>query len=218
MPKAVKSKLSVAKKSVSKSFSTKKKKSIAGNELNGKLFVFTGTSGAGKTTIGKAILNEFDFFKRIVTCTTRPMRDGERDGVDYHFFSKDRFLDLLGQNAFLEHAVVYDNYYGSLRSEVAGVLGSGKSVLLIVDVQGAITIKKSFPSAIVFFIKAPSLSILKKRLILRGVDSMSVIEQRVSVAKQELKLEHNFDKVLVNDDLQSAILEVKKLILNELGV
>lgn len=184
--------------------------------LKGKLFVFTGTSGAGKTTLGNAILHEYDFFKRIVTCTTRAPREGEREGVDYHFFSREKFEKYLKEGKFLEHAVVYDNYYGSLKSEVEEVLSSGKSVLLIVDVQGAITIKKNFSEAVVIFIKAPSLSVLKKRLIMRGTDSMEIIQKRAQTARQELKLEHNFSHIIVNDKLRKAIAEVKALILKEL--
>ena len=223
MAKSTKANKASSKKTSTKR-SSKSKPSSPPNSISrtnptqkGKLFVFTGTSGAGKTTIAQAILHEFDFFKRIVTCTTRPMRDGEKDGVDYHFLSKEKFLDYLAHGALLEHATVYGNYYGSLKEEVEEVINSGKSVLLVLDVQGALTIQSNFPAAEIIFIKTPSLTILKKRLILRGTDKMDVIDTRIKEATAELKLESKFSRILVNDDLQKAISEMKKLILQGLG-
>jgi guanylate kinase len=183
----------------------------------GKLFVFTGPSGSGKTTLAQSVLKEYDFFQRVVTCTTRAPREGEVNGKDYHFVSKEKFLDFIAQGALLEYATVYDNYYGSLKAEVEKVIESGKSVLLVVDVQGALTIKQKFPSAVNIFIKTPSLSILKKRLIMRGTDSMAVIDKRMQTAKEELKLENKFDYVVVNADLQKAIDEVKLIVKKSLS-
>ena len=136
----------------------------------------------------------------------------KRQGIDYHFVSRERFEEYISKDLLLEHAVVYTNYYGSLREEVEKVIESGKSVLLVVDVQGALTIKEKFSSAIEFFIKAPSISVLKKRLIMRGTDAMDVIEKRMVTAKEELKLENKFTYVVVNDNLQKAIQEVKSII------
>lgn len=144
------------------------------------------------------------------------MREGEIDGADYHFLPIERFQDLIKENAFLEHAIVYGNYYGSLRSEAEEILHCGKSVLLIVDVQGALAIKKNFPSAILIFIKAPSLQVLKERLIKRGKDSNEAIEERLKVAESELKLEKRFGKVLVNGDLNKAVFEIEQIISKEL--
>jgi len=186
------------------------------SELKGKLFVFTGPSGAGKTTLAQSVLREFDFLKKVITCTSRTIREGEKQDKDYHFVSKEKFEEYIAKDELLEYATVYGNYYGSLKSEVTGSIESGKSVLMVVDVQGALAIKQKFPSAISVFIKAPSLSIMKKRLIKRGTDSMEVIDKRIKTAKEELKLEHKFDNVIINDDLHKAILEVNKLIVNSL--
>ncbi|MFA6064448.1 MAG: guanylate kinase [archaeon] len=182
----------------------------------GKLFVFTGPSGAGKSTLAQVILREFDFFKKVVTCTTRAMREGERADIDQHFISRDQFEEHIAKDELFEYATVYGNYYGSLKKEVYEIMDSGKSVLFVVDVQGALAIKQKYPSAIDVFIKTPSLSVLKKRLIKRGTDEMSVIEQRMKTAKDELKLESKFSHIIVNDDLKLAIKEVQKLVVDSL--
>ena len=183
---------------------------------SGKVFVFSGPSGAGKTTLADKVLSEFDFFQKIVTYTTRPSREGEKNGVDYNFVSKEKFEEFIKNNEMLEYATVYGNYYGSRKSEVEKVISSGKSVLFVVDVQGAITIKKKFSSAITIFIKAPSIEIMKERLIRRGKDSMEVIDRRVDSAKKEMPLEKEFMHTIINDNLDIAVSEAKKLILNSL--
>ena len=181
-----------------------------------KLIVFTGTSGSGKTTIAAAILAQLPFFKRVVTCTTRAMRPGEINDIDYHFISKEKFEQLVKQDAFLEHANVYGNYSGPLKSEVEGILAEGKSVLLVVDVQGALTIKSKFPACVTIFFKTPTLEILRERLAKRGTDSKEVIDNRMKVAQGELELEKKFDFSIVNDDLKTAIKETKEIILSNL--
>ncbi len=184
----------------------------------GLLFVFTGTSGSGKSTLMAAVLRDLPFCKRIVTCTTRAPRKGEKHGVDYYFISKEKFEEYLKKGALLEYATVYGNYYGSLRSEVEEMVNYGKSVVICVDIQGAKTLKKVFPSSVVIFIKAPSLEVLKKRLIARGKDSADVIETRLKTAKEELKLENKFDYLVVNDALKSSVDDVKKIIVDLLEI
>jgi len=191
-------------------------KSGTNSVSKGKLFVFSGPSGAGKSTLAQVVLREFDFFKKVVTCTTRTIREGERAGIDQHFVSREQFEEYIAKDELFEYATVYGNYYGSLKKEVYEIMDSGKCVLFVVDVQGAIAIKQKFPSAIEFFIKTPSLSVLKKRLIKRGTDEMSVIDQRMKTAKDELKLENKFDHIIVNDDLKVAVKDVKKLITDSL--
>jgi guanylate kinase len=184
----------------------------------GLLFVFTGTSGSGKTTLMSHVLKDLPFCKRIVTCTTRPPRKGEKHGVDYYFISKEKFEEYIKQGALLEYATVYGNYYGSLRAKVEELINYGKSVVVCVDVQGAKTMKKVFPSSVVIFIKAPSLEVLKKRLIARGKDSPEVVETRLKTAKKELKLEKDFDYLVVNDNLKTAVGDVKTIIADLLRI
>jgi guanylate kinase len=176
------------------------------------IFVISGCSGAGKTTIAEEVVSQ-NVAVRLVTCTTRKKREGEKDKVDYNFFSRKKFEGLLKKNAFLEWAEVYGNYYGSLKSDAQKLLDSGKNVLIVVDVQGALSIKKIFSGAILIFVKAPSIDELKKRLLSRGKDTIEIINSRVNVARQELKNEKDFDFVVINDKLDLAINEVKKIIL-----
>ncbi|MFA5357500.1 MAG: guanylate kinase [archaeon] len=183
----------------------------------GKLFVITGSSGVGKTTIADAVLSELPFFQRIVTCTTRAPREGEQNGVDYNFFSKEKFEELVSKGEFLEHATVYGNYYGSLAKDVQNVINSGKSILMLVDVQGAKTIKQKFPEAITIFVKPPSLESLRERLEKRSKDGKQTIEQRLSIASEELSRADEFDHAVVNDDLARAVFETKQLISDELN-
>jgi guanylate kinase len=196
----------------------KKTENSKSAKKKGLLFVFTGTSGSGKTTLMSYVLKDLPFCKRIVTCTTRAPRAGEKHGVDYYFISKEKFEEYIKKGALLEYAVVYGNYYGSLRSEVEELINYGKSVIVCVDVQGAKTMKKVFPSSVVIFIKAPSLEVLKKRLEARGKDSPQVIETRLNTAKKELKLENDFDYLVVNDALKSSVDDVKKIIADLLKI
>jgi guanylate kinase len=189
-------------------------KTRTGFGVVGKIFVFTGPSGAGKTTIAQTILKETSFFQRIVTYTTRDSREGEMNGIDYNFVSREKFEQLIKNNELLEYANVYGNYYGSLRSDVEKIIASGKNVLFVIDVQGALTIKKKFPSAITIFIKTPSLQVLRERLLKRASDSIEIIEKRLGVAEQELCIENKFDFVVVNDSLSQAVNQTKKIILS----
>ncbi len=178
----------------------------------GKLFIFSGPSGSGKTSIAEPLLKKLKFLKKVITCTTRKARKGEKNNLHYHFFSKKQFEKLLKEKKFLEHAIVYGNYYGSLRSEVEEVLASGKSVLFVVDVKGALSIKKKFPKTITIFIKTPTLGDLEKRLRTRGKDDAKAIKKRLSIAKRELKKSKEFDYIIVNDVLKDAIKETEKII------
>jgi guanylate kinase len=177
-----------------------------------KLFILTGPSGAGKTTIAEDILKKEKNITKVITCTTRPIRAGEKDGVDYKFVTKEDFEKFIRKDMLLERAIVYDNYYGSLRDDVESIMESGKSVLFVVDVQGAMTIKAKFRGAVDIFIKTPKVEDLRTRIEKRKKDSKDVIAQRVQTAKDELKLEGEFTHVVINDDLKKAISEVRKII------
>jgi guanylate kinase len=189
--------------------SAKKKKPVS---KKGRIFVITGPSGVGKTAIRDGVLLKEKNFEKIITCTTRAPREGEKDGVDYHFFSKEKFIGLLNNKSFFESALVYGNYYGSLKKEVSSAINSGKNVLFTVDVQGALSIKKNYPKSVVIFIKPPTIDDLKKRLLGRGKDSEEIIEKRLAVAEKEIALMGKFDFVVVNDILDDAIFETVEII------
>ena len=180
--------------------------------VKAKLFILTGPSGAGKSTIAEEILKKEKNLTKVITCTTRSIRDGEKDGIDYRFVSKEEFEKFIRKDMLLERATVYDYYYGSLRDDVEKIMESGKSVLFVVDVQGAMTIKAKFRGAVDIFIKTPNISVLRERLEKRKKDSKDVIAQRVQSASGELALESEFSYVVVNDDLKVAISEVRKII------
>lgn len=180
------------------------------------LLLISAPSGAGKTTLCQQLLAACPQMVRAVTCTTRAPRPGERDGVDYYFLEAADFLKRVQAGNFLEHATVFGNSYGTLKSEVLGKLRQGKDVVLNVDVQGAATIReraaedKELQHALVTLFLAPaSLAVLEQRLRRRGTDAPPVIQKRLSVARQEIAQWKNFDYVLItgtiNEDLRRAL-------------
>jgi guanylate kinase len=188
------------------------------------LFVISAPSGGGKTTLCQQLLQVRKDMTRAITCTTRAPRQGEKDGIDYYFLDATTFLKRVQAGHFLEHATVYGNSYGTLRSEVLDKLRQGKDVLLNIDVQGAATIrecikdddelKRAFVSV---FLTPPSMEILEKRLKKRGQDSADNIRKRVSVARQELAQWRHFDYLIIStsiaEDLRRmlAIVEAEKM-------
>jgi guanylate kinase len=185
------------------------------NKKRGKIIIITGPSGAGKTEIAKSLLKDKGLnLKRVITCTTRQIRIGEVNGKDYFFLDKQEFLDNIKKNEMFEYAQVYDNYYGSRKKDVESIIDSGKNVLFTVDVIGALNLKKIEPNCIVIFIKAESVEELKKRLIGRKTDSDEIIQKRVELAINELKMADKFDHVVTNynNKIEKAIKEVKDLI------
>ena len=188
------------------------------------LIVVSAPSGGGKTTLCQQLLAQDPNIVRAVTCTTRPPRQGERDGVDYYFLDATTFLKRVQAGNFLEHATVYGNSYGTLKSEVLGKLRQGKDVVLNVDVQGAAAIRdKALEDAelgaalVTVFLTPPSPAILEKRLRQRGADSEAAIQKRLSVARQEIAQWKNFDYLLISttitEDLRrmQAILAAEKM-------
>jgi len=188
------------------------------------LVLISAPSGGGKTTLCQQLLAARRQMTRAVTCTTRPPRKGEQDGVDYFFLDADSFLKRVQAGNFLEHATVYGNSYGTLKGEVLGKLRQGKDVLLNVDVQGAATIRQraeedpELKRALVsVFLTPPSLQVLEERLRKRGTDSAAVIQKRLGVARQEITQWKNFDYLLISysisEDLRrmQAIIEAEKM-------
>lgn len=170
----------------------------------GNLFVMTGASGVGKGTIRGRLL-EYHRMYYSISMTTRPPRAGEKNGVDYYFVSKPEFEAKIAQNGFLEHALYVDDYYGTPREPVESALSRGQDVLLEIEVQGALQVAEAMPEAILVFIIPPSLSELRRRLLVRGTDSLEKIHKRLKRAEEEIRLAYKFKYVLVNNQLDKAV-------------
>ena len=188
------------------------------------LVLISAPSGGGKTTLCQQLLAARSQMTRAVTCTTRPPRAGERDGLDYYFLDAGSFLKRVQAGNFLEHATVYGNSYGILKAEVLGKLRQGKDVLLNVDVQGTATIREKAQedaelkrALMSVFLTPPSMEIVERRLRTRGTDSEAVIQKRLSVARQEIAQWKNFDYLLLSSSIEEdlrrilAIVEAEKM-------
>jgi len=169
-------------------------------------------SGGGKTSLINALLDQDRQVKLSVSHTTRPPRPGEQDGVHYHFVDQESFLNLVEQGAFLEHARVFDYYYGTGRMEVEKQLAAGFDVLLDIDWQGARQNRDSFPSCCGIFIIPPSLDVLRQRLIARGQDSEDVIKRRMRDAQSEISHWSEFDFIIINDVFDEALSDMQSII------
>jgi len=181
----------------------------------GILFVLTAPSGAGKTTLLDMLLRAVPLLEYSVSVTTRPPRRGEVDGEDYSFTTRAEFEKLLAEGEFLEHAVVYDNYYGTRRSVIERALSAGKDIILDIDARGALQVmEKNYP-AVCVYIMPPSIEELEKRLKGRKTDSEEVIRKRLSLAREEMGYAERYDYVVVNDDLQAAFEGLRAIILAE---
>lgn len=179
-----------------------------------KLVVFSAPSGSGKTTLVHHLLQQGLPIGFSISATSRPPREKEKDGVDYFFMSENSFREKIAENAFLEYEEVYEGtFYGTLRSEVDRLWKTGKTVLFDIDVVGGLNVKRQYPDqCLALFIQPPSLSELEKRLRGRGTDNEKKIKERLTKATKELDLANQFDKVIVNDDLETAKEEVGKAV------
>ena len=175
---------------------------------HGHLFIISAPSGAGKTTIAKAVLQKFKDMCYSISYTTRKPRAEERDGVDYHFVSKQDFKNGIKKARWAEWAEVYGNYYGTSAEFIEEKLLSGCDILLDIDVQGTLQILKHHPDSVTVFILPPSINALRKRLEMRGSDSQAVIEKRLINAKKEMAQKKMYRHVIVNDELSAAIDEI----------
>lgn len=180
--------------------------------MNGHLFILSAPSGAGKTTVCEALLAGMSNLSRAITTTTRPPRPGETDGVDYFFLSQEAFQKKLKAGRFLEHAVIYDNYYGSGRDYIESELATGRDVILVVDVQGAWSIKKTGVPAVYIYLLPPSLEELRARLVGRKSDGPEMIEKRFAQAKKEISRYTEYDYCIINDDLAVAVADIQAVI------
>jgi guanylate kinase len=170
----------------------------------GSLFILCAPSGAGKTSLVKALLEADPAIKVSVSYTTRPPRAGEADGVDYHFVTRTRFDELQAQNEFLESAFVHGNYYATSHTWIGRQVATGQDVLLEIDWQGAAQVRKLLPDAVTIFILPPSLESLEERLNRRGLDAPEVIAQRLAAAREEICHVNEFDYVIINEDFSRA--------------
>jgi len=176
------------------------------------LYVVAAPSGGGKTSLINALLKMDDRIKLSVSHTTRPPRPGEENGVHYHFVDESGFVSLIRENAFLEHARVFDNRYGTGRQAVKQQLAAGFDVILDIDWQGARQIRETFPSCCSVFIIPPSLAVLRQRLEKRGQDSEAVIRRRMRDAQAEISHWNEFDFLVINDDFDLALQDLRSII------
>lgn len=182
----------------------------------GLLLVVSGPAGVGKGTVNNALIERSSDIRMSVSATTRQARPGEIDGVHYFFKSEQEFQKMIDEGAFLEYMRVFDtHYYGTPKNFVIQELAEGRSVILEIDVQGAMRVKAAYPDAVLIFIAPPSMSELKSRLIHRGTESSEAIERRFQTAYQEMDYIDKYDYVVVNDILDQAVARAEDIIVAE---
>lgn len=177
-----------------------------------KVIIFSAPSGTGKTTIVRSVLKHFPELVYSISATTREKRGVEMDGVDYFFLTEDEFKKKIDQNEFVEWESFYGYYYGTLRSLIDSNLKENKSIVLELDVKGALRIKKAYSNAVSIFIKPPSIDELKNRLKLRKTESEDDLDKRVERAEMEMEYQNQFDYVVDNENLEVAKEKVYKII------
>ena len=181
----------------------------------GKVIIFSAPSGAGKSTIVNHLLGLYPQFEFSISATSRAPRGQERDGIEYYFIDAERFRELIAEDAFIEYEEVYeDRFYGTLKSEVERIWAQGHVIVFDVDVKGGVNLKKYFgDQALSILIKAPSVEVLRERLVRRGTDSPEAIEERIAKAASELEFaEGKFDYDLVNDVLEQTFAESERVV------
>ncbi len=181
----------------------------------GRIVVLSGPSGSGKNTVYEGLLKKDPSITQTVSATTRAPREGEREGVDYYYISREDFEKKVADDEFIEFVKYGENYYGTLKSEVKRLLDEDKTVILIIDVNGALNFKKLFPEAITVFLMPPSEEVLLRRLRGRGTDSEQAIMMRFRIAKMEMMQAHKYDYRVVNAGLEDCIDEVYSIITKE---
>ncbi len=184
----------------------------ATSSSTGSLFIVTAPSGAGKTSLVKALLEQTDGLEVSVSYTTRKPRPGEQNGVHYHFLDVPTFEHMIAQGVFLEHAKVFENYYGTSREKVAEKLQLGVDLILEIDWQGARQVRTFFPEAVGIFVLPPSRAVLEQRLRNRNTDSDAVINRRLCDAVSDMSHHDEFEFVVINDDFQRALLDLHAIV------
>ena len=178
----------------------------------GSLIVVSGFSGAGKGTIMKKLVSETEDFALSISMTTRAPREGEQHGKEYYFVTKEVFEETIANDGLVEYACYCGNYYGTPKSYVDEMLSAGKNVLLEIEMQGAMKIKEKFPEAVLLFVMPPSAKVLYERLAGRGTETKEVIDKRMARAVEESQGIEQYDYIVVNDDLDTCVEEVKAIV------
>lgn len=182
-------------------------------KFTGTLYIFSAPSGAGKTSLVKALLDSTRYIGVSVSHTTRAPRPGEVDGKDYHFISREDFQELVNEGAFLESAQVFDNYYGTSQRWVESELEAGRDVILEIDWQGAQQVRRLMPDTVTVFIVPPSIQALEERLRGRGQDSDEIIARRMRDARNEVSHYGEYDYLIVNDNFENTVEELRAIII-----
>ena len=178
----------------------------------GVLVVVSGFSGAGKGTLMKALLDQYDNYALSISATTRAPREGEAEGREYFFKSREEFLRMIEEDALIEYAQYVGNYYGTPKDYVLGNMDAGKDVILEIEIQGALKVKEKFPEAVHVFVMPPSAGELKRRLIGRGTEPLSIIDARLKRAAEEAVGIEKYDYIIVNDDVNECAARLHALI------
>ncbi|MGN8799446.1 guanylate kinase [Candidatus Merdisoma sp. HCP28S3_D10] len=184
-------------------------------DRKGILLVVSGFSGAGKGTLMKELVGRYDQYALSVSATTRSPREGEVDGREYFFRTREEFEQMIAEDALIEHACYVGNYYGTPKAYVEEQLSKGKDVILEIEIQGALQIKKRFPDTLLLFVSTPDADTLKNRLVGRGTESMEVVENRLSRAAEEAEGIEQYDYFIINDDLDACVTQVHQIIQGE---
>ena len=181
----------------------------------GKTFIISGPSGVGKSTVLRELLRDRDDLYFSISATTRAPREGEIDGVHYHFINVDRFREMIQEDEFLEYAEYVGNFYGTPKAPVEKWLEEGHDVVLEIEVQGGRQIKKVAPDCVSLFILPPSLKVLEKRLRGRGTETEEVIEKRLAAAADEIRCVKDYDYAVINDTVEQAVLDIEAILAAE---
>lgn len=179
----------------------------------GTLFIFSAPSGAGKTSLVKRLVTTTPHLGVSVSHTTRAPRSGEINGTDYHFVTHETFQTMIGESAFLEHAQVFDNYYGTSQAWVETELKAGRDVILEIDWQGAAQVRRLMPQAVSVFIAPPSIAALRERLNGRGQDCEEIVERRMRDARSEMSHFAEYDYLVINDNFEQALEELRAIVI-----
>lgn len=183
--------------------------------MNATLFIISAPSGAGKTSLVRALLEKSEQISVSVSHTTRAKRPGEEHGVDYYFVEKQEFSDMVARGAFLEHAQVFDNFYGTAEQSVLATLQQGVDVVLEIDWQGAQQVRRAFKQSVSIFILPPSRAALAQRLASRGQDSTEIIARRMRDAENETSHYGEYDYIVVNDQFETALMDLQAIVRSE---
>lgn len=181
----------------------------------GILTVVSGFSGSGKGTVMKELLKRYDNYALSISATTRNPREGEKDGREYFFKTREEFEKMIAKDELIEYAKYVNNYYGTPKAYVEEQLSAGKDVILEIEIQGALKVKEKFPETLLLFITPPSAGELKRRLVGRGTETMDVIEERMARAAEEADGMEQYDYLVINDDLEDCVEEIHRIIGSE---